>query len=322
MRLTAKIAVGFFAAACAVPSGPAVAQNNAVYPSRPIHLIIGYGSGGMTDVVNRIMADDMGRKLGQSVIVENRPGAGGVIAATAVKNAAPDGYTLFSGEATSMSPLMVKASLDAPRELTPIGTFASGSWFLYASSKLGVNSLKDLTAYAKANPGQLRFSTINPVNTLIFALTAKKLGIQYETIPYKTTDQTVLAMLSGDAGVTIGAASGYDSEIQSGKVKVLTAYSPERNPLRPEVATAREQGVDMVMRFSVVFWGPLGLQPAVLDRLQSAIRESVKAPLVVERMHAASLVPGYASPEDTLREYNNVLATYREAIPLINYQPQ
>jgi tripartite-type tricarboxylate transporter receptor subunit TctC len=282
-------------------SAAAAAQ---AFPNKPLKLIIGYGPGGVTDVINRVVADEMGKRLGQPVTVENRPGANALLAAQAVKNAAPDGYTLYGGSATTFAPVYMKENMIASKELAPVATSGLGDWFMYVPTSLGINNLKELAAWAKANPGKMRFAAPSPSNTMLFARVAKDMGFTYEAIPYKTTDQTIQALIAGDAQVTFNAASGFDAMLQA------------------DVPSATEQGVPLVVRFNQGIWTTLGTPRDVILKLNAAVNEGIKAPAAAEKIRNAALAIQPMTPEEVAKAYDQELQFYTEAAKLINYQPQ
>jgi tripartite-type tricarboxylate transporter receptor subunit TctC len=300
-------------------SAAAAAQ---AFPNKPLKLIIGYGPGGVTDVINRVVADEMGKRLGQPVTVENRPGANALLAAQAVKNAAPDGYTLYGGSATTFAPVYMKENMIASKELAPVATSGLGDWFMYVPTSLGINNLKELAAWAKANPGKMRFAAPSPSNTMLFARVAKDMGFTYEAIPYKTTDQTIQALIAGDAQVTFNAASGFDAMLQAGKLKAISTLAPGRVAIRPDVPSATEQGVPLVVRFNQGIWTTLGTPRDVILKLNAAVNEGIKAPAAAEKIRNAALAIQPMTPEEVAKAYDQELQFYTEAAKLINYQPQ
>jgi len=292
------------------------------FPTKPLRLIIGYGPGGVTDVVNRLVADEMGKRLGQPVVVENRPGANALLAARTVQGAAPDGHTLYGGSATTFAPVYMKDNMIATRDLAPVATSALGDWFMYVPTSLGVNNLKELMAWAKANPGKLRFAAPSPSNTMLMAVVAKRMGFEFEAIPYKTTDQTIAAMLTGDAQVTFNAASGFGPMLQAGKLRVISTLSPQRTAMMPDVMTATEQGVPLTLRFNQGIWTTLGTPRDAIMKMNAAVNEAIRVPAVVERIRNSALATQPMSPEEVGRSYDNELKFYTEAAALIGYQPQ
>jgi tripartite-type tricarboxylate transporter receptor subunit TctC len=299
----------------------AVAAQN--YPSRTIRVIIGYGVGGPTDVVNRIVAAEMEKHLGGAVVVENRPGANGVIAADTVRRSAPDGYTLFGGSATAISPVYVKENaVVASRDFSPVATIALGTSYLFVPSGLKVASLKDLVAWTTANPGKLRFAATSISAQMQMAMISKRLGITFDNIPYKTTDQALAALLTGDAQAAVQAASGFEGALAAGKLRVIAIMSGERDALVPDVPTATEQGVPLVVRFNQSLWAPRGTPRDITAKLNTAVNDSLKIPQVVQTMRNVSFLPSPMTPEEVVKTYESEIAFYTEAAALIGFTPQ
>ena len=314
-----KMLARLIAAIAFIASGAAMAQS---YPSKPVKIVIGFGAGGVTDVLNRIMADQMGKVSGGSFIVENRPGASGLVAAQAVKNAAPDGYTLFGGSVATYTPTFMKESLSADKELSPISSFARGDWFMYVPTSIGVTSARELAAYAKANEGKFRFAAPSQSNTMLMAMVAKQQSYKFENIPYKTTDQTIQALLTGDGQVTFNAASGFPPHIQSGKLRAIMTLSPTRSALMPEVPTAKEQGLNIVTNFNIGLWAPLATPRDLIMKLNAMVVESLKDAGTITKIRNASLSPVSATPEEMLADFKSDNAFYAEAAALTGFVPQ
>jgi tripartite-type tricarboxylate transporter receptor subunit TctC len=293
------------------------------YPVRPIHGIVGYGPGGVTDVTARIVADAMGKALGQAIIIENRPGASSLLAANLVKTATPDGYTILIGPTTGFAPVFIKDNaILASKELAPVSNITYGVTFLYASSSIGVNSLKDLVNYAKQHPSKVRFASVATSNSLNMVLIAKHLGLAYDDIPYKTTEQTIAALLSDDAQITLNALPGFEAHLKSGKLKVIGALSPQRTDLLPDAATLAEQGVPLTHRFSNGIWAPLGTPQAVIGTLNKAARSALADPSVVSRLKALSLSAAPSTPEELIVDLDSQLKLFGEAAALAGFKPQ
>jgi tripartite-type tricarboxylate transporter receptor subunit TctC len=297
----------------------AIAQS---FGDRPIRLIIGFGAGGVTDVLQRLVAEQMSKRLKQPVIVENRPGASGLIAAQAVKNAAPDGFTLLGGSVTIFSPVYLKGGLIASKEFSPVATTALGDWYVFVAGNLGVNSLKDLVDWTKAHPDKLRAGSPAVSATMLTTMLAKRLSIDVETIPYKTSDQGILGLLRGDVQMMVGALSGSEAYLKTGEIKAIATLSPERVPNMPEVATATEQGVPIVLRFNHGIWAPLGTPQEVVMRLNAAINDSLKEPSLIEAIHNQSLLVVPMSPEEMVKSYDSEIAFFTEAAKTIGFTPQ
>jgi tripartite-type tricarboxylate transporter receptor subunit TctC len=317
--ITKKALVLQFAAMAFVASGAATAQS---YPNKPVKIVVGFGAGGVTDVLNRIMADQMSKLSGGSFIVENRPGASGLVAAQLVKNAVPDGYTLFGGSVATYTPVFMKESLSADKDLSPISSFARGDWFMYAPTSNSITNAKELGAYAKANEGRFRFAAPSHANTMLMAMISKQLGIKFENIPYKTTDQTIQALLTGDGQVTINAASGFGPHIQSGKLRAVMTLSPTRSPLMPDVPTAKEQGLNVVTTFNIGLWAPLTTPRDLITKLHGLVVESLKDAGTATKIRNASLSPVSATPEEMLADFKSDNAFYVEGAALTGYVAQ
>jgi tripartite-type tricarboxylate transporter receptor subunit TctC len=304
--------------AAALCSTAALAQT---WPARPIRIIIGQGLSGATGVVTRLETEELGKLLGQSFIVESRPGASSSIAAHAVKDAPPDGYTLFVGDAPVFSSLYLKSnSLDASRELQPVSIMVIGDHFVIVRADLGVSSLAELAA--KARLTRLKHASPSPTQHPLMAVVAKRLKFDYDNIPYKTTDQAVVALLSGDADFMLNSLAGSTPYIQSGKFKALATLGPTRSPLMPDVPTARELGADFEVRFHLGMWAPLGTAPDVVKKLSNGLTEVTKLPVVSDRIKELSMVATGSTPDELLRVYQSELQADREANALVGLQPQ
>ena len=312
--------LAFAAIIGALLSAGAAAQG---YPNRPIRLIIGYGAGGVTDVLARIVAAEIGPKLGQSVVVENRPGANAQIAAMAVKTAAPDGYTLYTGSTLTFSPTFMKdAPIMATKDLAPISTTGVGDWFIYSAGDTGISTLKDLAQYAKTHPGGVRFASPSPANSMLMTTAAKRLGFTFENIPYKTTDQTIQALISGDAQVTINAVSGFEGQVASGKLRAIGMLGDQRSPLMPAAIPATEQGIPLTIRFAHGLWTALGTPRDAINKVSAATIEAMKNPAVVERVKNIALTAGGSTPEELLKATEAENKFYAEAAEATGFKPQ
>jgi tripartite-type tricarboxylate transporter receptor subunit TctC len=312
-----KFAGRALVAALAFAATAAFAQS---YPAKPVRIIIGYGAGGVTDVILRLVADDLGKHLGQAFIVENRPGAGGLIAARFVKSSAPDGYTLYGGSATPFTAVFMKDNMDAAKDLQPVSIMALGDWFVFVRAEVGASNLKELAAKGKTM--KLKFASPSPANHGLMASVAKQLGFEYENIPYKTTDQTITSVVAGDTDFTLNNPAGFTSYVQQGKIRAVATFAPQRTPLMPNVPTAKEQGVDMETRFNMGMWAPLGTSKDVVAKLGAGIAEAMKNPAVVEKISGISMIPTGSTPEELVHTFQAEVKTYAAAAAVVGLQPQ
>ena len=250
------------------------------YPSRPLRIVVPYAAGGTADVTARLMAAELQERLGQPVLVENRPGAATKIALDVVREAKPDGYTLgLTASDMSMLPYLLKNPAGyRPTDYTQIVSYAS-NWFVYAISPIvPAHSLAELVSYAKANPGKLRFGA-SPAGSLqlSFEVLKQQAGIDVEFVPYKGGGaQTLTAVMSGEIEVVpLGLSNAQGAE--SGGLRVIVQTGPERHPLIPRVPTVAEAGFPAAMfdaRFGLM--GPRNLPSAITSRLVDAAEAATK----------------------------------------------
>jgi tripartite-type tricarboxylate transporter receptor subunit TctC len=313
-----KLASGLFAVVLTLAASAASAQT---WPTKPVKVLVPFGAGGIADSVSRAISDELTKRLGQPFVVENRTGAGGMVAAQALKQSAPDGYTTLVASLAVLTPVFVKDNpMDASKELLPVSLIAFGDWYMYVRPELGVASLKDLAAKGKA--GKLRFGSPSNGNHALTALVAKRMGFEFENIPYKTTDQVLTALFSGDIDFTLNSLGGHTGHLQAGKLRAIATLAPSRSPLTPDVLPAKEQGVEVENRFNQGLWVPLGTPRDVVSRFTATTAEAVKSPDYIKKLQAFSLIAVASSPEEQLRAFHNDVRIYQEATKLIGLQPQ
>lgn len=271
MTLLRRAACGL---ALAIAAGAAAAQS---FPTKPIRLIVPYPPGGTTDIVARPIAKGLQESLGQPVIIENKPGAGGNIGMDAVAKAPPDGYTLAI---TSVSTIAIAASLyknlqyDVLGDLAPITRIAAVPNVLVVHPSVKVSSVKELIAHAKKNPGALRFGSAGSGTTVHLSgeLFKHMAEIDMQHIPYKGAAPAMVDLLGGRVQLMFDFLSSSLPHIKSRKLKALGVTSPKRSPLLPEVPTIAEAGLpgyDVHAAFGVL--APARTPPAVIDRLRDEI---------------------------------------------------
>ncbi|MEO8753315.1 MAG: tripartite tricarboxylate transporter substrate binding protein [Casimicrobiaceae bacterium] len=264
---------------CLLLAGIAVAPGvqAQAYPTKPITLVVPYGPGGGVDIVARAIQPSLSKTLGQPVIVENRAGAGGTIAATYVARSAPDGYTLF---VTDVGPSAIYPSIkpDLPykigRDLLPVGMVASSSLNLAIHPSLPVNSVAEFITYARAHPGTLNFSS--PGNGTIVHMAGELFKLMTQTemvhIPYKSGAEATTALISGQVQLSFAQIPLSVPLASTGKLKILGVSSEQRSPLIPSVPTISEAGVK---GYSVLSWigilVPAGTPPEIIATIHKAL---------------------------------------------------
>jgi tripartite-type tricarboxylate transporter receptor subunit TctC len=272
------------AAAPALVSPWAVAQDK--YPNRPISLIIPWTSGGSTDVVMRAFAEAAGRALGGTVVVENKPGAGGTLGAVAMLNAKPDGYVLSQLHlGLYRIPHMQKTSFDPIKDLTPIIGLTGYTFGLVARPDAPYKTLKEMVAYAKANPGKVNYGHTGTGTTPHLAIEefAAKAGIELQDIPYKGSAEILQAILGGHVPLMSGTTE-FVPHVRSGKLNLLATLGSKRNKAFPDVPTVKESGWDTVTESPFGIGGPKNMDPALVKVIHDAFRKTLDDQRVLETL--------------------------------------
>jgi tripartite-type tricarboxylate transporter receptor subunit TctC len=243
----------------------AAAQAQPSYPDRPIRIVIGFGPGGLADITMRLVGQKLTELTGQQVVIENRPSAGGIVAASAVTSARPDGYTLFvlsSGIAISRS-LIKTMPFDPVADFAPISTVAYFDLLILAQAQSPLHSINDVIAAARANPGRFNVGTINPGSTqnLSAELLKAATGVNMTIVPYRSTPEVLTALLRDDIHIMIESYAALKAPIDDGRVRPIAATGETRSPMLPNVPTLRETGVGA----EVVGWNAL-VAPAQTPR--------------------------------------------------------
>lgn len=267
------------------------------YPTKPIRIIVGYLPGAATDFSARVVAQGLSANLGQSVVVENRPGAASVLAVQYVSHAPPDGYTLLWGNADALTILpAVKPTVPykMPDALTCISRTAQYPLAIGVLSSLPIHSLPDFVAYAKAHPGALKYGSSGTGGALHVAgmLFAQQAGIDLTHVPYNGASAAVTDLLGGFTNATFMTLSTIGPSAKDGKVRLLAVTSPSREALWPDLPTVAESGYPGA---TVVGWfglfGPPGLPPEITARLSKAVAEVLDTPEVKNRLSTSVLDP-------------------------------
>jgi tripartite-type tricarboxylate transporter receptor subunit TctC len=288
---------------CALLCAAALAQAEG-YPNRPIRLVVPYGPGGVSDITGRIVAQKMTEVLGQSVVVENRAGAGGMLGTAYVAKAEPDGYTivLSSLSAYAIGPRLVKAPLyDPVRDFTPIAPVALSPTILTVNNALPVNTLKELVAHAKANPGKLTYgsSGIGSVAHISAEVLRASTGVELVHVPYKSAAQAYPDMISGSVSMIFDALPSAIQHIKAGKVRPIAVMSERRATLVPDVPTFAEAGYpEATLRLWVGLHGPAKLPAPIVQKLSDTAQKVVAAPDVRERFTAVGADGYFVSPRE------------------------
>ncbi|HMN92674.1 MAG TPA: tripartite tricarboxylate transporter substrate binding protein [Hydrogenophaga sp.] len=275
------------AAAAAVPAilpAGALAQDR--FPSRPITLIAPWPAGGSSDGVIRAFAESAARHLGVPVVVENRPGVGGTLGASAMVNARPDGYTLTQLPlGIYRLPHMQNMPFDPVRDLTHIICVTGYTFGIACTADAPFKTIQEMVAYAKANPGKLEYGHTGTGTTPHLAIEefSAKAGIQLNPIPYKGSAEIMQAILGGHIRMMSGTTE-FAPHVQSGRLRLLATLGSQRNKAFPDVPTVKESGWDTITESPFGFGGPRGMDPAVVRVLHDAFRKTLEDPKVLEAL--------------------------------------
>ncbi|MBE0558331.1 MAG: tripartite tricarboxylate transporter substrate binding protein, partial [Proteobacteria bacterium] len=279
------------------------------YPNKPIRFILPYAPGGAVDTVGRIIAQKLADGLGQPVVPENKPGAGSTIGTELVVRSKPDGYTLVMGSASiTITPSLYKLSYDPRQDLAPVAICAMGSQVLLVHPSLPVNDIKELVAYAKANPGKLNFGTggVGNPGHLAVELLKSLAQIDLVHVPYKGAGPAMVGLVSGEVKVQASSIPAAVPHIQSGKVKALAVLGEKRSFLLSNVPTAKEAGMEnLVVTSRYGFLAPAGTPRDIIDRLNAVWVKAAAMPDTREKLMKVGEEPLASTPE----EYQEFLKT-------------
>ena len=287
MRQLAQKALVLALLACGGMGVQAQAQTSpsTAYPNKPVRLIVGFAPAGAADYVARTVGESLGRALGQTIIIENRAGAGSSIAAEAVAKAAPDGYTLLiaSPSSISVNPALNPKLGYAPKDLLPVGKLTSSPLVIAVNPATGITSVSDLIARAKKAPSSLNYASSGNGSAphLGAALFSQVAGIQMQHIPFKGGAPAIQSVIAGDTQLTFGTPPSVLPMVQAGRLKGLAVSAKERSPLVPDLPGMAEAGLPAYgIEFWYGFFVPAGTPPAIVKRLFDATTQALQQPSV------------------------------------------
>lgn len=311
-----------FALAFQFVAGHSIAQS---YPTKSIQIVIGYPPGTILDATVRIAMPEMEKALGQTIVLEFKPGANGTIGAKAVANAAPDGYTLLYGNPLSIHPYLNKNNaVNAATELAPISNFTVSPFFLFSSAKLPATTFKELLAYARANPDKLNHAATSPNIDLMMLMLKEKTGLESRSIPYRAPPQLIPDLISGEIGLSLASLQTYIPHLQKGTIRALFVGGPTRDPLAPEVPTSAEAGIpNYLIQLYYGLWAPARTPTEITRKLSAAAATAIRVPAVNEQIRKALAAnPVGSTPEEQLRTFEADVKFWTDAARLANFQPQ
>jgi len=295
-----KDAITIFIFASVVFASECLAQ---AFPSHPIRFVVPYGAGGGPDVVARVIGRQLGENVGQQVIVDNRPGAGGIIAAEIAMKSPADGYTLFiadTGHVAINPAIYKKLPYDPQKDFTPVTLAVSTPLFMAVNARLPIETVKQFIDYAKAHPGLSYGSSGNGSSHHLGMELFKSLtGVNLTHVPYKGVAQSVPAVIAGDVAVIIAALPSLAPHVKSGKVRLIAVGTAKRTPTQPNVPTVAESGVPgYEIDADIGFLAPAGTPREVVAKLNSEIIKVLNTPAITQRLAGLGIDAVGSSPEE------------------------
>jgi tripartite-type tricarboxylate transporter receptor subunit TctC len=304
---------------------PLTAKAQGAYPQKPIRVIVGVAPGGLIDRSARLITTQLSARLGQPILVDNRPGAATTIAANTVLNAEPDGYTFFYGGAMSASPIFVKnGAVDFVSQMKPVSQTLSAPFYLLVSTKVPANTIQDLVAYSKQNPGKLNQADISPASTMVLHAIAERSGLDFTPIPYKGSAPALRALIAGEVDMVLDTVPNYVPHINTGKVRAIMNTGRARMPQLPDVPFGLEtKAIDFTTGSMFGLWAPSGTPDAIIKRVSDEIAALSKDSAFVAKFREATHVdPLGSTPAELLKVVEADKALYERVAKRTGHQPQ
>ena len=325
--------VRWCAIVCAVlaAAGSARAENPSSYPDRPIRLVVAFPPGGATDTLARQITQELGEALGQSVVIENKPGAGGYVAWNYVATSEPDGYTLLMAEnAVGISQALYKktsSSFDPVKQYDAIAVVATSPLVLAVANNVKADTVAELIAYSRTVPQKMNYASagIGSVSHLTFEVIKAGTGMEAVHVPYKGGGPAMNDVIAGHVALNMASIQVAKGLVETGKIKGLAVTSAERSPVLPNVPTLKEAGVktaDVDLRFWFGIFGPKGIPDAVRAKLDKAVAGTLADPRVRERLAKLDIEPAYAPGNVLKTKLENEIANWTRFIDERGIKPE
>jgi tripartite-type tricarboxylate transporter receptor subunit TctC len=290
------------------------------WPDRPVRLLVPYVPGGLPDTLARVVGQRLTETLGRPFLVDNRPGAGGVIGTELVARALPDGHTHLVADLgqTAITPAMTpKLPYDIERDFAPVSLLGTAPFFLAVHSSTGVQTLPELVAWAKARGGSASYgsSGVGSPHHLAMEILRRRVGMDLVHVPYKGSGQSTPALVSGEVPMLFTVLPSVAAHVKAGTVRLVAVASAQRTPQAPEVPTFAELGVKgFVLLPSVAMLAPAGTPRAIIERLAAEIGRAVRHPEAQQRLAALGIEPVGSTPEAYAVQLQADIALFRAAV--------
>jgi tripartite-type tricarboxylate transporter receptor subunit TctC len=290
-------------------------EDAAKYPTRAIHIVVGFTPGGGNDLIARIVGQKLSESLGQPVVIDNKPGGGAIVATEYVAKSPPDGYTLLVGASGAMAinpAVYAKLPYDPVRDFIPITELGSFPLILIVNTASAIKSVAELITFAKANPSQANYSSSSAAFQLVTELFKQKTGAPMQEIPYKGANDSVMAVISGQVTATIADAGPVSGQVKGGRVRALAVTAPNRVEDFPDVPTMKEAGADV----DAVLWSgifvPRQTPPAIVSKLETELMRITRSAEVAAKLKPLGILPVGNSSADFARILASDIARWTE----------
>ena len=315
-------------AAIRVACLPLAAAAQAPWPNKPIKWIVPYTPGGITDSVTRFVTQKLSEALGQPIVIENKPGANSMVGGEMVAKSPPDGYTIVTmigGHAANATLYAGKIPYDPVKSFAPISLAGIAPLIVTCNNDFPAKTMKDLIAYAKANPGKISFgsSGVGSATHLTFELLKQTAGLDMVHIPFKGTAPALTAEIAGDIQVLGDVPSSLMPHVRAGKIRALGLFANKRSPGAQEVPTIVESGGPPVEGSTwVLFLAPAGTPPAIINKLSTEVQKIVQSPEMKQRLETLGIEPVGSTPEEAGKFLQDEVAKWAKVITTAGVKPE
>lgn len=302
--------------------GAAAAQD---YPARPVKIVVPYPPGSSPDALARILSENLSRRINQPVVVDNKPGAGGMIGAKFVSEAAPDGTTLlmYTPAWSAAKVFMKKPPIAVPEALEPVVLVGEGRFALTVAAAVPARSFDELVAHARANPGKLNFATTGLGDSLLYFHTMRnERGLKIETVQYKGSAEYVSALIANDVQMAFAPEFSMLAHVKEGRLKVLAITGDTRSRAYPEVKTFNELGLPMIRNNWMAIFAPKGTPAALVNRINADLAAIIRSPEGSKRIQDIYFEPVGSSPEALRKRIDTEITEWSALARKVGIEPQ